>query len=211
MGAYTVAVPSRRHSSMNGSTMSRLRTLALTACLAVAAVLGGPAAAQAAQPGPEAVPRTAAPTAGAPSGITARIQVKYGSRCLTIANGSLRQGAHAIEGTCDDTADHQVFTVVPHDKGGWVLVAKHSGRCLAHVASGTPDVVQNWCDGSAGQRWEMQFFDGSEKNLIRWHPLDAPGQCLSLGGAQPGEEPTAFVVDCFDNMPSQEWRLLFVH
>lgn len=187
--------------------MSRSVRFALAACFAVAAVMGGPAAAQAAdQPGS----RAAAPAAAA-AGLTARIQVKYRDKCLTIANGSLRQGAHAVEGNCDDTADNQVFTAVPHDKGGWRLTAKHSGRCLAHVAKAKAEVVQNWCDDSAAQRWEMQFFDSSEKNLIRWHPLDAPDECLTLGGTGPGEEPAAYVMTCFDNVPSQEWRLLFVH
>ncbi|MFI9116090.1 RICIN domain-containing protein [Streptomyces venezuelae] len=189
--------------------MSRTVRFALTACFAVAALTSGSAAAQAGQPTSPAA-QAAAPAAGT-SALTARIQVKYRDKCLTIANGSLRQGAHAIEGTCDDTADHQVFTPVPHDKGGWQLVAKHSGRCVTHVASAKAEVVQNWCDDSAAQRWEMQFFDGSEKNLIRWHPMDAPEECLTLGGTQPGEEPAAYVMTCFNNVPSQEWRLRFVH
>ncbi|MFH8576158.1 RICIN domain-containing protein [Streptomyces zaomyceticus] len=190
--------------------MSRTVRLVLTTCLAAAALTGGSAAAQADQPASRASAPMARQAASS-AGLTAQIQVKYRDKCLTIANGSLRQGAHAVEGNCDDAADNQVFTAVPHDKGGWQLVAKHSGRCVAHMASAQAEVVQNWCDDSAAQRWEMQFFDGSEKNLIRWHPLDAPEECLTLGGTAPGEEPAAYVMTCFENVPSQEWRLRFVH
>ncbi|MFD9241977.1 RICIN domain-containing protein [Streptomyces sp. NPDC059556] len=92
--------------------------------------------------------------------------------------------------------------------GLWELVAAHSGRCLAYRASGTVDVVQDWCNGSTAQSWTMQFLeDSDEKNRLQLRPVDAPNECLSRGGTPAGEEPTAYVTDCFDNMPGQEWRL----
>ncbi|MFE5947107.1 RICIN domain-containing protein [Streptomyces sp. NPDC056480] len=162
-----------------------------------------------------AVPAAPAPagatTTATADGMEAQLQVKYGGRCLAIANGSLRNGAHAIEGTCDSTALHQVFKLKPGNASGWELVAAHSGRCLAYRPSGTVDVVQDWCNGSTAQRWTMQFLEGSdEKNRLQLRPVDAPNECLSMGGTPAGEEPTAFVADCFDDMPSQEWRLALI-
>ncbi|WP_318212419.1 MULTISPECIES: RICIN domain-containing protein [unclassified Streptomyces] len=159
-----------------------------------------------------AAPTTPSPAPAAAGGaMDAQLQVKYGSKCLTIAGGSLRNGAHAIEGTCDTTALHQVFTVRPGETTGWEIVAAHSGRCLTHRASSTAAVVQDWCNGSPAQRWTMQFLEGAELNLFQLRPVDAPGECLSMGGTPAGEEPTAYVVDCFTNLPSQEWRLAFVN
>lgn len=148
-----------------------------------------------------------APTA-AGSGLTGQLQVTYLSKCLTIADASMRAGAHVIEGTCDSTADNQVFTLRPGAKGGWELVAKHSGRCVTHVENATPKIVQRWCDGSTSQLWRTEYLDGAAKSLFRLRPEGAPTECLSMGGTPAGEEPVAYVVDCFDKMPSQQWRII---
>ncbi|MFB8076708.1 RICIN domain-containing protein [Streptomyces sp. NPDC056013] len=190
----------------------RLRSALAVGAGATALVVGaGPAHASPAAPSPTAaaVPVAApAPAAAAGSGLEGQLQVKYRGKCLAIADGSLRNGAHAVEATCDSTALHQVFAMKPGTTSGWELVAAHSGRCLTHRASGTVDVVQDWCNGSTAQRWTMQFLEGSEeKNRLQLRPVDAPNECLSMGGTPAGEEPTAYVTDCFDNMPSQEWRL----
>ncbi|MER7832181.1 RICIN domain-containing protein [Streptomyces sp. NPDC095602] len=185
-----------------------MKSQTLRSALAVAATA---AALLAATGTAHAAPTTPSPaTAAAGGAMAAQLQVN-GSKCLTIVGGSLRNGAHAIEGTCDTTALHQIFTVRPGGTTGWEIVAAHSGRCLTHRASSTAAVVQDWCNGSTAQRWTMQFLEGAELNRFQLRPVDAPGECLSMGGTPAGEEPTAYVVDCFTNLPSQEWRLAFVH
>ncbi|MET9427098.1 MULTISPECIES: RICIN domain-containing protein [unclassified Streptomyces] len=149
--------------------------------------------------------------ASAAEGTQLQLQVKYRGKCLTIANGSLRNGAHAIEGDCDSAVLHQVFRMRADDKPGWELAAAHSGRCLAYRPSQSAAVVQEWCNGSTAQRWSYEFLEGGEKNRLQLRPVDAPKECVTLGGTSPGEEPAAYVVECFDNMPSQEWRLAFVN
>ncbi|MCZ7462301.1 RICIN domain-containing protein [Streptomyces sp. WMMC940] len=179
------------------------RRSALAVGAAVTALMACTGTAQACPSAP-----TPAATAG---GMDTRLQVKYGSKCLTIANGSLRNGAHVVEGTCDSTALHQVFTLRVGEASGWELVAAHSGRCLTYRPSGRVGVVQDWCNGSTAQRWTTQFLDGAEKNRLQLRPVDAPNECLSMGGTPAGQEPTAYVVACFDNLPSQEWRLAFIN
>ncbi|MET9540268.1 RICIN domain-containing protein [Streptomyces sp. NPDC006553] len=185
----------------------RLRS-ALAVGAGVTALVVSAGTAHAGPAGPAPIAATATATSG---GMDAQLQVKYRDKCLAIANGSLRNGAHAIEGDCDSAALHQVFKLKPGDTSGWELVAAHSGRCLAYRPSGTVDVVQDWCNGSTAQRWTMQFLEGDEKNRLQLRPVDAPNECLSMGGTPAGEEPTAYVTDCFTHMPSQEWRLAFVN
>ncbi|MFE9404816.1 RICIN domain-containing protein [Streptomyces sp. NPDC006530] len=179
--------------------MSRTIRAALIGCASLALLSIGAATAQAS-------PNTAA----AQGGLVGQLQVKYRDKCLAVADGSLSNGAHVVEGECDSSADSQVFNLKP-DTSGWELVAEHSGRCLTFNPASAVEVTQQWCSGTSSQRWLMEFLDGAETNLMTLRPQDAPAECLSMGGTPAGEEPLAYVVSCFNNLPSQQWRIMFRH
>ncbi|MER5629003.1 RICIN domain-containing protein [Streptomyces nitrosporeus] len=142
--------------------------------------------------------------------MTVQLQVKYKSKCLSVANGSLANGAHVVEADCDSSAENQIFGL-RDAASGWEIVAKHSGRCVTYSPTGTAGAVQRWCNGSSDQQWSMSFIeDEAEPNRLTLRPDDAPDECLSMGGTPAGEEPVAYVMDCFDDLPSQEWKLLFI-
>ncbi|MGW8328795.1 RICIN domain-containing protein [Streptomyces sp. NPDC055897] len=179
--------------------MSRTIQAALIGCASLAVLSLGAATAQAA-------PNTAAAQGG---GLVGQLQVKYRDQCLAVADGSLSNGAHVVEGECDSSADSQVFKLKPTDTRGWELVAEHSGRCLTFNRTSAVEVTQQWCSGTSNQRWVMEFLDGAEKNLMTLRPQDAPAECLSTGGTPAGEEPRAYVVTCYNNLPNQQWRIKF--
>ncbi|MFD7783569.1 RICIN domain-containing protein [Streptomyces nojiriensis] len=177
--------------------MSRIKRAALVACASAAALVCGASTAHAADQS------TARAALDAPSYV--RLQSEYTKKCLTIVNGSLRENAYAVDGTCSAEADNQLFRMRPVGTAIFELMAKHSGRCLTRPEN-VSGVVQQWCSTGSEQRWKVTLVEVA-KELYELRPVDRPGECLSVGGQAPGEEPTAYIVDCY-NLPSQRWRLL---
>ncbi|MFD7625508.1 RICIN domain-containing protein [Streptomyces sp. NPDC059851] len=177
--------------------MSRIIRAALAACAGAVAVAGSASTAH-------ADPSTFRAAADAPPYV--RLQVEYSKTCLTIVDGSIREGAYAVEGTCSTEAENQLFRLRPVGGAAFELMAKHSGRCLTDPPEDQSDVLQRWCDDRSGQRWKVMLVEVT-KELYELRPVNRPDECLSMGGYRPGEEPKVYITTCY-GLTSQRWRFL---
>ncbi|MEN2423463.1 RICIN domain-containing protein [Streptomyces rimosus] len=175
--------------------MSRSIRAALATAAGLAALVGGTATAH------------AAPAASAPA--LAKLQAAHSGKCLTIADGSFNNGANAVQSTCVDGLDNQVFELVPAGDGTFGVRAKHSGKCLEVRGAGTKpgdNVWQWWCGEGDHQRWRFRLVEVA-KELFELRPEHAPNQCLDVYDSQTadGANITQFTCHGGDN---QRWRIL---
>ncbi|WP_371648578.1 MULTISPECIES: RICIN domain-containing protein [unclassified Streptomyces] len=179
---------------MNGLDMSRTVRAALAVGASVAALVGSVTTAQ-------ADPSTSRASAGASSYV--RLQVEHSGKCLTIQDGAIRNGAYAVQSTCDASADHQLFSLKPAGSGTFELRAKHSGRCLA---SSDIEVGQQWCFDDSSQRWRLMLVEVA-KDLYELRPMSAPDRCLNIDFWKPEEDGTrAMTWECGHDLA--RWRFL---
>ncbi|MFI1176758.1 RICIN domain-containing protein [Streptomyces melanogenes] len=174
---------------MNGLHMSRTVRAALAVGASVAALVGSATTAQ------------AAPSTAASSYV--RLQVEHSGKCLTIQDGAIRDGAYAVQSTCDADADHQLFSLTPAGSGTFELRAKHSGRCLS---SSDIEVGQQWCFDGASQRWRVMLVEVA-KDLYELRPMSAPDKCLNIDFWKPEEDGMrAMTSECGHDLA--RWRFL---
>ncbi|MYW78027.1 Ricin-type beta-trefoil lectin domain-like [Streptomyces sp. LaPpAH-199] len=166
--------------------MARIARTALTAAAGLAALLGGATTAHA-----------------EPNTTYFRFAAEHSGKCLTVADGSLANGAAAVQSTCT-TGDNQLFALKPAGQGYFMIQAKHSGRCLTTGADLNWKVQQKWCTSDLStQRWRMVLVDMTT-GLHQLCPVDQPAYCLTVpdystaDGVQPG------IGQC-QNVSPQRW------
>ncbi|WP_369356070.1 RICIN domain-containing protein [Streptomyces sp. cg2] len=175
-----------------------LRT-ALAAGASAAALVASASGAHAAQPTPRAA--TAAPS-------VVQFQVEHSGKCLTIAGGSLANGANAVQATCVDGADNQAFELVPAGNATFMVRAMHSGACLEVENSGTgagANVQQWWCVDAPNQRWRLVMADVS-KGLYELRPAHVDNRCLDIARSSLNDGANAGQWYC-NGDANQHWRL----
>ncbi|MEV3987929.1 RICIN domain-containing protein [Streptomyces sp. NPDC049837] len=185
--------------------MSRIIRSVLAVGAGVAVLAAGVTVAVADEP-------TTAPAAAAPA-IAPAVQLKaqHSGQCLTIAKGSLRNGADAVQSACADDADNQQFDMVPTGAGTFELRAKHTGKCLEVQASGITagSVVQQWwCGGRQNQQWRLRVVDLANElyELQPAHTPRTPTRCLSITSASKDDGAGAQLWPC-SGSPAHKWRI----
>ncbi|WP_189448720.1 RICIN domain-containing protein [Streptomyces abikoensis] len=179
--------------------MSRITRVALAIGAGVAALAGSVTPASA-----DEAPRAAAPSA-------VQLKLEHSGKCLTIPNASFRNGVDAVQSTCVDGAENQLFDVVSAGSATFELRAKHSGKCLdaesAGVKPGTV-VQQWWCvDAAPQERWRLVMVDVVNElyELRPAHALDK-NLCLDISGASKDDGAIAQLWTC-NGSGAQKWRL----
>ncbi|MGW7557390.1 RICIN domain-containing protein [Streptomyces rimosus] len=178
--------------------MSRPIRAALATAACLTALAGGATTAHAA-------PATSA--ASAPAAV--KLQVAHSGKCLTIADGSFRNGANAEQSTCADGLDNQVFELAPAGDGTFEVRAKHSGKCLEVRGAGTKpgdNVWQWWCGEGDHQRWRFRLVEVA-KELFELRPEHAPNQCLDVYDSQTADGVNITQFNCHGG-DNQRWRIL---
>ncbi|MGD3105161.1 RICIN domain-containing protein [Streptomyces sp. YGL11-2] len=179
--------------------MSRITRVALAIGAGVAALAGSVTTAHA----DESEPR---PTAGRTAVV--QLQAAHSGQCLTIDNGSFRNGANAVQSQCADGADSQLFELVPTGSATFEVRVKHSGKCLEVENSGTQagaNVQQWWCSGGDQMRWRLVMVDVA-KELYELRPLHADLRCLDIKDASLKEGANAQSWYC-NGTAAQRWQL----
>ncbi|MEU7134141.1 RICIN domain-containing protein [Streptomyces sp. NPDC046261] len=143
-----------------------------------------------------------------PQAAAVQLQAEHSGQCLTIANGSLRNGANAVQSKCVDGADNQLFEPASAGSATFELQAKHSGKCLevedAATKAGT-NAQQWWCLGKPQQRWKLVMVDVA-KELYEIRPTHTPERCLDISGASAKDGANAQQWYC-NGTTAQRWRL----
>ncbi|KOU40502.1 hypothetical protein ADK55_31540 [Streptomyces sp. WM4235] len=172
--------------------MTRIARVALSATVGLAALAGGATTAHAEQNTPYF-----------------RFQVEHSDKCLTVAGGSLANGATATQSTCAAGLDNQLFALKPDGKGRLQVQAKHSGRCLATVPDKGWTVQQAWCVTTAStvtnQSWRVMLVDVA-KDLYELRPNDQLEYCLTVPDNSTAEGVQPFIGKCAGLAP-QRWRM----
>ncbi|MFF4158871.1 RICIN domain-containing protein [Streptomyces sp. NPDC001678] len=178
--------------------MSRIIRAALATAASVAALAGSVTTAHADQVTPSA--------ADAPTAV--QLQVEHSGQCLTIAKGSLRNGANAMQAKCADDLDNQLFDLAPVGDGTFEVRAKHSGKCLEVEDSGTKagaNAQQWWCVNAPQQRWRLVMVDFT-KDLYEIRPTHTADRCLDIKGGSLDENANAQQWYC-NGTTAQQWRI----
>ncbi|NVK76364.1 RICIN domain-containing protein [Streptomyces morookaense] len=174
--------------------MSRIvrAALATTAC---AAALAGTAV----------VPAHAADAA--PS--TVKLQAAASGKCLTIANGTFRNGGNVVQNTCADDLENQVFDLIPDGPATFRLRAQHSGKCVEVEDRDTKagaNVQQWWCVDAPQQRWRVMLTDVAQ-DLYELRPSHALDRCLDVKSSSREDGANVQSWGCNDTV-AQRWRIL---
>ncbi|MGV4924931.1 RICIN domain-containing protein [Streptomyces sp. BHT-5-2] len=154
----------------------------------------------AAQPTPRAA--TTAPS-------VVQFQNEHSGKCLTIAGGSLANGANAVQATCADGADNQAFELVPAGNATFMVRAMHSGACLEVENSGKgagANVQQWWCVNGPQQRWRLVVADVS-KGLYELRPAHVDNRCAGIAMSSKDDGANVLQWTCNQTTP-EHWRLV---
>lgn len=168
--------------------MTRSARVALTAVAGLAALTGGVSTAHA-----------------EPNTSYVRFQVEHSGKCLTMSGGSLANGVLAVQSTCANGLDNQLFAVKPVGKGLSQIQAKHSGRCLATVPSNGWKVQQEWCSAATTQSWRVMLVDITT-GAFELRPADQLEYCLTVPDYSTAEGAQPFIGQCGGLTP-QRWRM----
>ncbi|PNE42081.1 RICIN domain-containing protein [Streptomyces noursei] len=180
--------------------MSRITRVALAIGAGVAALAGSITTAHA----DGAEPRAAA----AVSPTVVQLKAAHSGQCLTIADGSFRNGANAVQSKCTDGADGQLFELVSTGSATFEVRAKHSGKCLEVENSGTQagaNVQQWWCVDGSQMRWRLVMVDVA-KELYELRPMHTDLRCLDIKSASLKEGANAQSWYC-NGSDAQRWQL----
>ncbi|WP_338931295.1 RICIN domain-containing protein [Streptomyces netropsis] len=172
-------------------TMSRTIRAALAISAGVAALVGSATTAYADQ-------STARSAARGESSLV-KLQVEHSGQCLTIANGSFRDGAKSVQSKCADGLDNQIFRLTPTGTAAFEVRAKHSGKCVIWSSE------QKWCDGESGDHWRVLMVEVAEE-LYELRPVAFPGYCLDITEASLEDGAKAQTFKC-NGTSAQRWRI----
>ncbi|MFB7630569.1 RICIN domain-containing protein [Streptomyces sp. NPDC056149] len=179
--------------------MSRMTRAALAIGAGVAALAGSVTTAHA---------DTDAPRAAAGQTSVVQLQASHSGKCLTIADGSFRNGANAVQSKCADDADNQLFELIPTGSATFEVRAKYSGRCLEVRGSGTEagaNVQQWWCGEGNHRRWRLVMVDVA-KELYELRPMHTDLRCLDIKDGSLADGANAQSWYC-TGAAAQRWQL----
>ncbi|WP_371656697.1 MULTISPECIES: RICIN domain-containing protein [unclassified Streptomyces] len=180
--------------------MSRIIRGALAATAGLAALAGTVTAVHAAD---------TTTTTTAAEAATVQLQAAHSGQCLTIGKGSLRNGANAVQSTCADGVDSQLFEMAPTGDGTLELRPKHSGKCLEVENSGTEggsNIQQWWCSGGTNMRWRPFLVDVA-KDLYELRPAHTTAaRCLDIKSGAVTEGANTQLWYC-NGSAAQQWQI----
>ncbi|MGW6965387.1 RICIN domain-containing protein [Streptomyces zaomyceticus] len=134
-------------------------------------------------------------TAGAPEYV--RFAVEHSGKCLTVANGSLANGARAVQSTCAPGADNQVFKLLPVGDSTFVLQGRQSGRCLTSSAAADWKTGQQWCTDDKSQQWKLvstRPAEGTPRFELRL--VEQLEFCATVASVSPNEGAPTYIGAC---------------
>ncbi|MER5889129.1 RICIN domain-containing protein [Streptomyces sp. NPDC001941] len=144
-------------------------------------------------------------TAGAPQYV--RFAAEHSGKCLTVAGGSVANGAKAVQSVCLPDDDNQVFELLPVGSSHFVLRGKRSGRCLTSGKEVDWKVGQQWCNGDASQEWRIVkagAADGIQRYQLRLtKELEF---CSTIAGAGQNDGAATFIGFCGD-VSAARWSM----
>ncbi|GAA0362980.1 RICIN domain-containing protein [Streptomyces blastmyceticus] len=170
--------------------MSRTIRAALATGLGIAALVGGTTTAYADQ--------------STDTSSFVRLRAEHSGKCLTIENARIGNGAYAVQQSCADDLDNQIFELAPTGSASFEVRAKHSGRCMRY--NGGQGVQQFWCNGDSNERWRVVLVEVA-KGLYELRPMSAPENCLTIDpDASDNDGAHAITLYCIQH-PIQRWRV----
>jgi sugar lactone lactonase YvrE len=141
-----------------------------------------------------------------------QLVAKHSGKCLDVSNSNTANGAALIQWECNSpqTAQNQVFKLVPQGNSYYQLVARHSNRCVdVPGASQTQGVTLQQYDclgaGQTNQIWQGVPIETIEGNEYVHFVAKHSGQCMEVqsssnaNGAPVGQWP------CIGNQANQLW------
>ncbi|KNB49501.1 RICIN domain-containing protein [Streptomyces caatingaensis] len=137
-----------------------------------------------------------------------RLRAEHSGKCLTIEDAKIGEGAYAVQQSCSDDLDNQLFQLRSAGAGTISVWAKHSGRCLGVGPNTDWNVQQLWCPDNSSQRWRVMLVEVA-KGLYEVRPAGDPGSqayCLTIPGYSQDEGTRALSWTC-TGAPSQRWHL----
>lgn len=144
-------------------------------------------------------------TAGAPPYV--RFAAEHSGKCLTVANGSVANGAKAVQSTCVPDADHQVFKLVPVGDSAFALQGKHSGRCLNSGTGADWKVGQQWCTTDNAPQWKVVGVGTGERGpRYELRLAEQLEYCATVVGAGQNEGAATYLGACV-GLPAAHWYM----
>ncbi|WP_344964553.1 RICIN domain-containing protein [Streptomyces thioluteus] len=137
-----------------------------------------------------------------------RLRAEHSDKCLTIENARISDGAYAVQQTCADDLDNQLFELRAAGGGTISVWAKHSGRCIGAGPNTNMDVEQMWCPDNSSQRWRVMLVEVA-KGLYELRPAGEGSfsdSCLTIPGVGRDDGVRASLLRCV-GAPSQRWRM----
>ncbi|MFD9796610.1 RICIN domain-containing protein [Streptomyces sp. NPDC059070] len=181
--------------------MSRITRVALAATAGLAALAGTVTAVQADD--------TTTAKAAAPEVAVVQLQAAHSGQCLTIEKASLRNGAGAVQSTCADGADNQLFEMAPTGDGTLEVRPAHSGKCLEvenSATNGGSTIQQWWCSGGGNMRWRPFLVDVA-KDLYELRPAHTTApRCLDIKNGATTDGANAQLYYC-NGSAAQQWQI----
>ncbi|MGI5528031.1 RICIN domain-containing protein [Streptomyces syringium] len=135
-----------------------------------------------------------------------RLRAEHSDKCLTVS-GSRLGDAYAVQQSCADDLDNQLFELRSAGEGMISVWAKHSGRCLGLAPHLTGEyVVQLWCVGAyPNERWRVMLVEVA-KGLYELRSESPKDYCMTIPKSSQAEGESALVQPC-TGAPSQRWRI----
>ncbi|MEU5425501.1 RICIN domain-containing protein [Streptomyces olivoreticuli] len=134
-----------------------------------------------------------------------RLRAEHSDKCLTIENARIGSGAHAVQQSCSDDLDNQLFDLRSSGEGKISVWAKHSGRCLGSGSNTDWDVEQLWCIDNSGQHWRVILVEVA-KDLYELRPAYTPVDCLTIPNFSQADGTRARTLKCTGDS-NQRWRI----
>ncbi|NEA19793.1 RICIN domain-containing protein [Streptomyces halstedii] len=134
-----------------------------------------------------------------------RFQAEHSGKCLTVASGSLGDGAAAVQSACATGLDNQLFALQQAGQGLLRIQAKHSGRCLTTGPDQSWKVQQRWCTTGSTQTWRLTLVDVAG-DLYELRPADALDYCLTVPDRSTADGVEPYIGQCGGLAP-QHWRM----
>ncbi len=124
------------------------------------------------------------------------------NKCLSVADASTDDGARVIQETCDETAYNQHWSFFLTDDDYYVVVARHTDKCLTAARGRGPVVQQDCAAGNPDQQWTFPYVGGNNYLAVSRNS----GRCLTVSGTGTAEGAAVVQRACV-GIAGQQWRL----
>ncbi|MYV93023.1 RICIN domain-containing protein [Streptomyces sp. SID1034] len=147
--------------------------------------------------------------AGAAAPAAVQLRAEHSGQCLTVVDGSLRNGANAVQSKCDGSLPNQLLKLEPTGSASFEVRIEHSGKCLEVENAGTQNganVQQWWCSDVPQQRWRLVMVDVVNE-IYELRPTHATDHCLDIANGSLKDGANAQSWTC-NSTPAQRWTIL---